>query len=83
LESKRHWKLAPGSDEKLKVGVASWVVPEGPETMVVWGGVESTVKLWEAGVWSVFPAGSVARTWKVWGPFESDGATVVGELQAA
>ena len=35
-----HWKLAPGSDEKAKVGVGSLVVPDGPELIVVWGGVD-------------------------------------------
>ena len=42
-ESKRHWKLEPGSEEeKAKVGVASAVEPEGPESIVVWGSVESS-----------------------------------------
>src|SRR6185437_2661092 len=42
-ESKRHWKLEPGSEEeKPKVGVASLVEPEGPESIVVSGGSSST-----------------------------------------
>ena len=36
--------------------------------IVVSGAVRSTVQVWLAGVASVFPAGSVARTWKVWLP---------------
>jgi len=40
----------------------------GPDVMVVSGGVVSTVQVWLAGVGSVLPAGSVARTWKVWLP---------------
>ena len=43
-ESKRHWKLEPASEEeKPKVGVASAVDPEGPESIVVSGAVESSV----------------------------------------
>ena len=34
--STRHWKVAPGSLEKVKVGVASFVGPAGPESSVVW-----------------------------------------------
>ena len=42
-ESKRHMKVEPDSlEEKLKVGVASVVVPDGPSVIVVWGGVESS-----------------------------------------
>ena len=43
-ESKRHMKVEPDSlEEKLKVGVASVVVPDGPSVIVVWGGVESSM----------------------------------------
>jgi hypothetical protein len=45
-------------------------------------GFESTLKEREAGERSVFPAGSIARTWKVWEPSASC-AVVCGELQAA
>ena len=42
-ESRRHWKPAPGSgEEKPKVGVGSPVAPEGPESIVVSGGVVSS-----------------------------------------
>ena len=36
-----HSKLAPGSEEKVKVGVGSLVSPVGPVWIVVSGGVES------------------------------------------
>src|SRR5215510_13468255 len=50
--------------------------------MEVSGSRVSTVKLREAGVWSVLPAGSVARTEKVWGPSARE-AVVSGEEQGA
>ena len=40
----------------------------GPELIVVWGALVSIVQVKVAGVGSVLPAGSVARTWKVWEP---------------
>ena len=40
----------------------------GPESIWVSGAPESIVKLREAGVGSVLPAGSVALTSKVWLP---------------
>jgi hypothetical protein len=68
-ESKRHWKLEPGSLEaKAKVGVRSLVGPEGPAVIVVSGAAVSTVKELVAGVGSVLPAASVALTSKLWGP---------------
>ena len=46
-----------------------WViVPEGPDVIVVSGATVSTVKVRVAGVWSVLPVVSVARTLKVWAP---------------
>ena len=49
-QSTLHSKLEPGSEEeKAKLGVGSLVVPEGPESIVVWGGVVSTVNELEAG----------------------------------
>jgi hypothetical protein len=53
-------------------------VPDGPELMVVSGGVESgvgavfIVQVRVAGVGSTLPAASVALTWKVCDPSESD-----------
>jgi hypothetical protein len=41
-ESRRHWKVEPPSDEvKANVGVASVVIPLGPEPIVVFGAVVS------------------------------------------
>jgi hypothetical protein len=71
-ESTLHWKLEPGSlDENAKLGVGSVVGPLGPESIVVSGGMLSTVKLRVAGVWSTLPAASAARTSKRWFPWES------------
>src|SRR5207302_1366472 len=57
--STRHSKLGPGSEElKPKLGVASLDGLEGLASMVVWGGVRSTVHVCEAGVGSVLPAWS-------------------------
>ena len=67
--------VAPGSsDEKVKLGVvvvgrARW----GPESIVVSGAVVSTVKVRLAGVGSVLPAASMARTSKVWAPSRERG----------
>ncbi len=65
----RHSKLEAASlEEKLKLAVLAAVEPEGPAVMAVSGGVVSgvlTVHVREAGVASVFPAKSMARTWKV------------------
>ena len=51
-------------DVKLKLADVVVTVPDGPAVIVVSGGV-TTVQLWLAGVASIFPAISVARTWKV------------------
>jgi hypothetical protein len=58
--------VLPDSVE-LKVNVAVvWLVePLDPVSMLVCGAVVSTVQLWLAGVWSVLPASSTARTWNV------------------
>ena len=81
--SMRHLKVEPVSVEsKEKVGVLSLVVPVGPPVIVVFGGAVSTVKSREAGVGSVLPAVSVARTSKVWAPSVS-AAVVCGEVQVA
>ena len=45
------------------------MAPEGPDVIVVSGASVSTVKARVAGVASVFPAASVARTLKVWLPW--------------
>ena len=54
-----HRKLEPGSlAEKAKLGVRSRIEPLGPESIVVSGGVVSTVKLRVAGVGSTSPSPS-------------------------
>ena len=70
--SSLHSKVLPASEEeKVKVALFCLIVPEGPESMVVSGGVVScgvgtfTVKVLEAGVASTLPAPSVALTSKV------------------
>ena len=50
--------------------------------IVVFGRAVSTVKVREAGVASVLPGGSVARTSKVWVP-SARVAVVKGEVQVA
>ena len=68
-ESTRHSNVEPASlESNAKVGVASLVVPVGPDVIVVSGAVVSgggpaaTVNERVAGVASVLPATSVART---------------------
>ena len=65
--SRLHAKvLLAWEEEKVNVALFCLIVPEGPEAMVVSGGVvSSTVKVLEAGVASTLPAPSVALTWKV------------------
>jgi hypothetical protein len=71
--SSEHSKLEPVSlDVNVKVAPVLVVVAGGPEAMVVWGADVSTVNVREAGVASVFPAASLARTWKVREPLASD-----------
>ena len=61
--------MEPASVEvKLKLGAVTFDGSAGAEVMVVSGAVRSIVHVWLAGVPSVFPAGSVARTWNVWLP---------------
>jgi hypothetical protein len=81
--STRHSKLEPPSEElKLKSGVVLLDGSEGLESIVVFGAVRSTVQVWLAGVASVLPAASVARTWNVWLPAVSAGEIVSGLVQA-
>ena len=51
------------------------------ESIVVFGGVRSTVQVWLAGVASVFPDVSVARTSNVWVPAVSAGEIDSGLVQ--
>ena len=76
-----HSNEAPASLEaKVKDGVWSLPGESGSPMMVVVGATVSTVKVACAGVASVLPAASVARTSKVWEPSFSD-AVVCGEVQ--
>ena len=80
--SMRHSNVDPVSLElKEKVGVVSFDGLEGVEPIVVFGAVRSTVHVCEAGVPSVFPAWSVARTSNVWLPSDSAGEIVSGLVQ--
>jgi hypothetical protein len=64
--SRLHWKVAPGSLEKVKVALVWFVTAGGPAlVIVVFGGVRSITQVCVAGLASVFPAGSLARTSKV------------------
>src|SRR3954454_12359629 len=79
--STRHSNVEPPSEElNAKVGVASLSSAGGPESIVVFGAVRSIAQVWEAGVPSVLPARSVARTSKVWLPSVS-AAVVCGLVQ--
>ena len=75
--SRLHWNVEPASLElKANEALLVVIVPEGPPSSVVSGavvsaggaGVVSTVNERVAGVASVLPAASVARTEKVWAP---------------
>ncbi len=68
--SRRHSKVDPGSfDPRSKVALAEDVFAGGSVGPIdETGGVVSIVHVYEAGVGSVFPAVSVARTWNVWLP---------------
>ena len=45
-----HWKCEPASEDvKPKLALRVWIVPEGPEVMVVLGAAVSTVKVRVAG----------------------------------
>ena len=80
--STRHSKLEPLSEElNVKLGVVSLEGSAGFELIVVFGAVRSTVQVWLAGVASVLPAVSVARTWKVWLPAVSAGEIDSGLVQ--
>jgi hypothetical protein len=78
-ESRRHSNVEPASEElKSNVGVAFPEGLAGEESIVVFGAVRSIVQVWDAGVPSVLPAWSVARTSNVWLP--SPSALVVSGL---
>ncbi len=74
-----HSKVEPPS-VALRAKVASSLAtrPEGPESIVVPGGSASTVQVCSAGVASVLPAASWARTRKVWDPRPARRARAAG-----
>jgi hypothetical protein len=67
--SSEHWKVLGVSDElNVKLALALVLGLVGLEPIVLSGASESTVHVNDAGVASVLPAASVARTWKVCEP---------------
>ena len=56
---------------KLKLAEVEFVAEGGADVIVVSGGTSSMTQAWLAGVGSVLPAGSVARTSNAWAPTES------------
>jgi adenine deaminase len=67
--SSLHSKVLLASvDVKLKLALVLLVVAAGLAVIVVSGAVVSMVQVKLAGVASVLPTASVARTWKVWLP---------------
>ena len=58
-------------DVYVNVALVDETLPVGPPVMVVLGATVSTVQVCTAGVVSVLPAGSVARTLKVCAPCAS------------
>ncbi len=81
--SSEHWKVEPDSLEvKLKLGAVELEGFDGDAVMVVSGAVRSIVQVKLAGVASVLPAVSVARTWKVCEPLTRS-LYCLGEVQAA
>ena len=81
-ESSAHSNVAPGSfEENTKVAVVRAVVVAGPSSIVV-SGARSIVQAWVAGLASVLPAASVARTRSVWSPAARP-VYSAGELQGS
>ncbi len=71
--SRRHSNVEPASeDENVNCGDAFVIVPVGPESIVVFGAVASTVNVRVAGDASTLPAASVARTLNVYAPSASE-----------
>lgn len=67
-----HWNVEPASVEvKVNVETLELLFAGGPLVMVVSGRTVSMVHVYEAGVASTLPAGSMARTWKVCEPSAS------------
>ena len=70
--SRLHSNVDPASlEEKLTLAEVEFVAAGGADVIVVSGGTSSTTHAWLAGVGSVLPAVSVARTSNAWAPTES------------
>ena len=70
--SRLHSNVVPGSlDWNVKVALVAFVKRAGAVRIVVATPVRSILQLWVAGVASVLPAASVARTWNVRAPLGS------------
>jgi Na+/proline symporter len=65
--SSEHWKVAPASEVNEKLGALELLGFVGCAVIVTVGAVESIDHVYEAAV-PVFPAASVALTWKVCEP---------------
>ena len=80
--STRHSNVEPASVElKEKLGDVLFDGSLGCAVIDVLGAVVSTVQVKLAGLESVLPAVSVARTWKVWLPSPSAGERACGLVQ--
>ena len=67
--STRHWNVEPASpDENVNTGGLTLVGAFGPVLIVVSGSAVSTVQSRKAGVGSIVPAASMARTRNECGP---------------
>ena len=70
--SSLHSKVLLASvDVKLKLALVLLSIAGGLAVMLVSGAVVSIVQVKLAGVGSVLPTASIARTWKVWLPVVS------------
>ena len=68
-ESSRHSNVEPDSEEANEtLAAVEVVVPDGPAEIEVSGADASMVQAREAGVASMLPAASIARTSKLWEP---------------
>jgi len=68
-----HSKVELSSEEEKAKLAEDVLTPDGAESMLVFGAQVSTVQVWLAGVGSVLPETSVARTWKVCCPSRRKG----------
>src|ERR1044072_86782 len=79
--SSRHSNVVPSMDENLRSAVVALVKPGGALSIVVSGGLESTVHVYCTGIGSTLLYTSTARARTVCGPC-SRTLNVVGEVQA-